>query len=406
MAGPSNAPPGFVSPWQPQYPTQFGPYSPLGPAPTNPTSGTVQTYSYDQRKVIDHAMRRAGRFQPSIGAEDIAIAQDLIYTTLSEWINAGFPLWTKEFVLLPCQIGSPDIVTPQGTVEVLTAFWRVLNPYRGPAATNTGTNVSQLFGGAPTTDVIIPGPNAGVIVNFGTQTEVDTIGILPGAAGLNQSNPAILSLEVSTSNDGVTWTSQQALTAVFYSGIWAYFDLDPTLTFTYLQVSLPTGTLDLQQMNFGLANGQDIMFGVLNIDDYYTLPNKQYQASRPNSFWQDRQLTVPVLKMWPTANQDAYYNGTPSALIRRYIQDPGQMTNGIEVPARALEALQWRVAQKLVHELPDEPNSQQNYFTLMAKQQRIQNIEQNAMKAEALFWSEERTRGPIRLAPSIRGYTK
>ena len=43
---------------------------------------------------------------------------------------------------------------------------------------------------------------------------------------------------------------------------------------------------------------------------------------------------------------------------------------------------------------------------LMAKEQKMDRLEKNAVKAEALFWAEERTRAPIRVAPDISPYTR
>ncbi len=366
------------------------------------TSGTVQTYPYDQRRVIDHSMRRAGRSPTAIVGEEIAFAQDLLYTTLAEWIASGFPIWTRGFSLIGVQQGSADVVTPAGVVDVFHAYWRTLNTYRGPATTSAGADASVLFGGQPNADVVIAGPNAAVIVNFGSPTIVETVGFLLGG---NASLTAAIIVE--TSPDGVTWTVSQILPSTTYQPLaWGYFDMAPTLNAQYVRLRLPVGTWTLNQINIGLANGFDVELGVLNMDDYYNLPNKQFQALRPNSCFVDRPIASPVIKIWPTVNQQGFYQGTVSALTKRYIQDPGLMTNGIEVPARFLEALQWRLAQKLIHELPeDNQSASPSYFTLMAKQQRIDNIEKNAARSEALAWGSERTGGPLRIAPNIKGYT-
>lgn len=368
------------------------------------TSGVVGTVAYTQRQVIEHAFRRAGKAASAIGAEEIQFAQELIFTLLAEWINGGFPLWTKQVPGIGPGIGQTDFVTPQGTNEVLKVFWRILNPYRGPATTSAGADASALVGGQPNSDVVIAGPNPGVIVNFGTASEADQIGILLGGVA-----PVTAALAVLQSQDGNTFTPFQTLpSTTFQPGVWQYFDLQPTFNNVALQVQLPgANPWTLNQINVGLASFADVELGALNKDDYYNLPDRFFQSDRPNSFFQDRLLPVPIIKAWPTPNQNAFYNGYIVAVTRRYIQDPGQMSNGVEVPPRALEALQWRLAQKLIHEIPDETrNGQPSYFTLMAKQQRIDNVEKNAVKAEALFWAEERERSPIRIYPDISPYTR
>ena len=65
-----------------------------------PTSGTVSTFRVNQTTIINHAMRRAGRAPEKASAEDIQVAVESINSILSQWINAGFPLWTREYLLL------------------------------------------------------------------------------------------------------------------------------------------------------------------------------------------------------------------------------------------------------------------------------------------------------------------
>ena len=397
------------------------------------TSGTVGLYSFTQRRVIDHALRRAGYTPEQAGSEWLQIAQDLLFLQLSEYVNAGMPLWTREFGLLGVTVGSPEVACPFGTVDVLHCYWRILQPYRGPAVTSGGVDASVLFGGQPNPDVIIPGPNAFVQVNFGSPTEIDTVGILPGDANfgpyLTDGSGNIITDEfgnaistgsgseatwtltpyLTVSTDGVIWYPGQTFpSTTFTAGQWSYFDLDPSITTQYMRLVWPTADAwQINQINFALSQGQDIEIGPLNIDDYYNLPNKQFQTDRPNSGYVDRQVNEPIIKIWPTPNLGAFYNGTVSALTRRYIQDPGAMTNNIEVPLRWYEGIVARLGVRLMDELPDpDTSAQASYFTLMAKTQRRQILEAAATKSEALMWSEERVRAPVRWAPNMRAYTR
>jgi hypothetical protein len=370
------------------------------------TSGIVSAYPFNMRKVIDHAMRRAGKLPENMSAEHLEIAKDLIFTLTSQWVNAGFPLWTKQSILYGPVLGSPDIVTLNGTVDVQTVYWRILNPYRGNATTTTGTDASVLFGGQPNSDVTITGVNPGVVVAFAGPTEVDTIGVLLGG-----STPVTAALLVQTSADGVAWATEYTLPSATYTpGAWTYADLDPCiLDAQFVRLVLPSATSTtwtLNQLQIGLANWQDIQIGPLNIDDYYAQPDKLFQAGQASSSYTDRLLPNVVVRLWPCPSQYAFYNALVSLVQRRYIQDPGLLTQTVEVPQRWYEALIWRLAKLLIFELPDQTSSEQaSYFTLMAKQQRIQSIEAEASKAEALAWAEERTRAPIRIMPNISPYT-
>ena len=363
------------------------------------TSGTVSGYSFNLGRVIDHAFRRAGVQPEQISAEQLDYAKALVFTLTSEWVNAGFPLWTQKYYLLNTPIGSPDVYAPVGTVDIRQAYWRIFNPYRGNATTSAGADASPLFTGEPNdTDVVIAGPNAGVIVDFGSETELDTIGVLLGG-----SSTLTASLIVKTSLDGVTWTTSQLLDLTTYTpGQWTYFDLNPSVMSQFVQLVLPSGTFTLNALNFCLANGNDIPLGPLNIDDYYNLPDKQFQSNQPNSSYLNRELAQPNLKIWPVLNVQGFYRGTVTALVRRYIQDPGELTDDVEVPQRWLEALIWRLASLLVHELPT-PTEQ---TALVAWQARVALTDKNRRDAEALVWAEERTRAPIRWSPNFSVYTR
>lgn len=371
---------------------------------TPPTSGTVASYNFTQRKIIEHGLRRAGYSPEQAGSEWIQIAQDLLFQQLSEYTNAGFPLWTRVFGLLSITPGSPEVATPAGTVDVLHAYWRILNPYRGAAILTTGAADLTLFGGQPNPDVTITGTNPGVAVNFGSPTQLDTVGVLLGG-----SSSLAASLTIQTAPDGATWTTVQTLPSTTYQpGQWTYFDLDPSIISQFVRIVSPgAGPWVLNQLNFGLANGEDIEIGPLNIDDYYNLPDKQFQSQRVVSAYDDRQIAGSVLKLWPVPNVSAFYNGTISALTRRYIQDPGSMTDNIEVPIRWYEGVVARLGVRLMDTLPDPDGSAPaSYFSLMAKQQRRTNLDQTATKAEALMWSEERVAAPIRWMPNISCYTR
>lgn len=372
------------------------------------TTGTVSQHPYSNRKILDRAFGRAGYVPQKISGEGIAISLDLLYTMLQEWVAAGFPLWTKRYNLLGIRTGSPQVPTPAGTNDIFHAYWRILQPYRGPAILPGGGTDMLLFGGQPSSDVVVAGANPSVTVNFTSQTEVNTIGVLLGSVAA-----ITAALNVQTSTDGITFTTVQTLPSATYAPLaWTYFDLDPSITTQYLRLQYVTGgSWTLNQLNFGLANGQDIELGPLSLDDYYNLPNKKFQSNQPNSVYIDRQNPVPILQIWPTPSLNAFYNGTVTTVLRQYIQDPGSMTQIVDAPVRWLEAIQWRLAHKIITGIPEEqllgqPGEALTPLKMQARQARIELCDKEATKAEAIIWGEERTRGPISLYPILSCYTK
>lgn len=368
-----------------------------------PTSGTVNTYPFSQRSFIDMALRRGGYLPEKASSEWIQIAQDCMFLQLSEYVNAGFPLWTREFRLLSCGIGNPDVVCPDGTVDVITSYWRILNPFRGNAMTSQAVGANVLFAGQPSADMTITGANPGVTALFGSSTEVDTIGVLLGGT-----TPITAALNVLVSQDNAAFTLAQTLPSATYTpGKWTYFNLNPSVQAPFVQLQYAgASSWTLNQLNFGLANGQDIEIGALNIDDYYDTPNKYFQSARPNSAWLDRKIDAPVIKIWPTLNTEGFYNGTVGALMRRYIQDPGKMTDNLEIPTRWYNGVVSRLAVTLMDSLPEDDGSTPNPFMAQQRQQRRTNNDTVATKSEAMMWAEERSHGPIRIAPNISGYTR
>jgi len=365
------------------------------------TSGTVSTQRYNATRVIEHAARRAGYQPADIAAQDLIYCKDSIFTLTSQWINAGFPLWTRRYDILSAAIGQENVQTVDGTVDAFSVYWRLLMPYRGPATLTSGGDGSVLFGGQPNADVTIPGANPGITVAFGSSQEVDTIGVLGGAVAYTAA------LEVQTSQDGVTFTTIQTLPSkLIPAGAWSYQDLSPTISAPFVRVIKPgSASWVVNQFNFGLPNWQDILIGPLSMDDYYNQGNRAFRNNQPNSSYVDRQLLKPQIKIWPLLDTQGFYNGCITCLSRRYIQDPGALTDDIEVPQRWLEALQWRLASIIIMEFPIPDEVKRSPLLLQERAQRMQTISTEAANSERLAWAEERTRAPIRWLPDISAYT-
>lgn len=365
------------------------------------TSGVVGQYTFNLRKVMDHSFRRARLVPQMNSSENLAVAKDLVFLLCAEWINAGFPLWTRRYDYLGITAGKAEVPCVAGTVDVFHTYWNILMPWRGAAQSGTGTDISTLCSGQPEADVVIPGANPSVVLDLGSATQLDTIGVLLGG-----SSTITTALKVYTSVDGSAWTLSQTLESKTYAPqSWVYHQLSPSTLTQYVKLEYVTsGSWTLSAINFCLSGSTSVEIGPLNIDDYWNLPDKQFQSNQPNSAYDDRRLTVPVAMVWPVPNTAAFYGGTVSVLCRRYIQDPGALVDDVEVPPRWLEGLISRLAVRLDNEI-ERPQAKDQY-EMQDRLQLSQKLESQASKAEALMWAEERTRGPIKIVPNFSCYTR
>lgn len=324
-------------------------------------SGTISQTVFDTRKVIDNAFRRCKIPAAMISSEHIDIANDQLYLLLSALANDGAPLWCIEKVLMPLYEGTGDVTMPVGTVDILNGNLRTLQEVSGTDVTTSTT----------------------VTTTLDSETAVSTVGVLWSAASVP------LALERST--DGSTWTTIQTETPSAVSGEWTWFDLTSSVATLYFRIRATSGTLSATQTYLG-NNPTEIPLARLNRDDYTNLPNKVFQSNRPLQYWFDRQVSQPVMHLWPVPNSAA----TVYQLVlwrHRHIMDVGTMAQSLEVPQRWLDAIVASLAAKLSIEIPE------------VAAEMIPLLSQLAAAAMNSAQTEERDNSPIRWAPNVSMYT-
>lgn len=323
-------------------------------------SGTVSTTVFDTRRVIESATRRCKLTAEQITAETVDIAKNQLFLMLSEWANKGYQLWTVEKQIYPLYRGVADVVMDLGTIEILNGNLRTLQAVAG-----TDTVSAAIFS-----------------TDFADATFVSTVGLKWSAAAVP--------IALERSDDGLSWTTVQTASPTAAAGQWTWLDLDSVVAARFVRVRATSGTLGLTQVSWG-NTPSEIPLGVLNRDDYTSLPNKAMLGTRPLQYWFDRRSRQPVMKLWPVPN-----NETQQLVVwrRRHIMDVGSMTQEIEVPQRWYEAVVAGLAAKLVLELIDADDSRSPML--------------DAKAATALYdaQQEERDTGPIMIAPAIGAYTR
>lgn len=324
-------------------------------------SGTISQTVFNTRRVIDNAARRCRIPPQALTAEHLEDATDTLYLLLSDLANQGLQLWTIEKQIYPLYEGVSALTTSAGTVDILNSNLRSLQPLTG---TNTDTATSRT-------------------VDFVDATAVSTVGIKWSATA------APIALE--RSSDNVTWTTVQTETPSASSGEWTWYDLASNVATRYFRVRATSGTLDFSQIFLG-NTPTEIPLARLNRDDYTNLPNKTFQSNRPLQFWFDRQVSQPVMRLWPVPNAAAE---TSQIVLwrQRQIMDVGTLTEEIEVPQRWYEAVVAMLAAKMAIELPEVDIA------------LVPILDQKATQALYMARMEERDNSPMMIAPNISMYT-
>lgn len=324
------------------------------------TSGTVAQTTLDTAVVLEHAMRRCGIPAASQTPETVEIGKQNLYLLLLNLANRGLNLWCIEKDLMGLEQGRGTYTLPAGTL-------RVLNVVYSSATQVLGTNTVAA---------------ASVTTELTSSTKVVRYGFKP-------TSDVTASFTLDTSDDGVTWTTQQALNnQTWGSGVWYWFDLDPAPTATFWRISSVT---NFALTEFYLASTiSDLPMSQFNRDEYAQQVNKTNQARPSTNFYYEK-LVDPVLTLWPVPNNN--YDQL-SVWRHRFVQDVGTLTQQIEIPQQWMEAVIWMLASRLAYEIPNVDPAR--------RQEVIQASQVFLMDAEM----SETDNAPLYFIPGIGVYTR
>lgn len=282
-------------------------------------SGSISGTSFNANKVVDHAFRRCRLPAQGITSEMQQYALESLYLLLSELASIKTPSWCIEKIILPFYENQPVVTLPVGTVEILNANYRTIQPVTG-----TSVTLADRY-----------------TVSFATSTVVDTIGV-------KWSDTAV-PLTFQASANGSVWVTVGTSSATATAGEITWTDISGALAYPYFRI---TAADPISFTAITLGNmPQEIPFGVLNRDTYINQSNKVFPG-RPNSFWFQRDLPVPVVNLWPAPNLAAEV----AQLViwrHRHIMDTANLRQDIEVPQRWLDAITNGLAFKMACETPE-----------------------------------------------------
>ena len=348
-------------------------------------SGTTNQTKINVGQLIEYGFREAGKPAEEQTAQYVDAARQSLFYILQNLSNRGVNLWMLENKLIGTIKDQTIITLPEGTVDVREANWRyVVTP--------------EVFDALPTNNV-----NAGNLFheNLNTYATSTTLENYFGAeydtsmrifqVGFNSYGDATYNFVFETSEDGITWTTRKTLPAITLKDReWYYFPVDPSAGhFFYRLRETVAPTFSLRQLSFSYTQ-QDIPLARLNRDDYWNLPNKQFESQRSLQYWFDRQIT-PQMYLWPIPNDDFQVF---QLIIEKQLQDVGSLTNELYIPNRWIAAVQKQLSHQLALQLPNVDLA------------RVQYLEQQANLWLNQAESEERDKSPIYYTPNISYYTR
>ena len=357
------------------------------------TSGTVGTVTVSLAKLAESAHRRCGVLPGAITAEMLDAFRQNLFLMTSGWVNRGVPLWTIDRQILGVYNGQRVYPLPTGTVDILNANYRTQTRLSGGAGTSSaGGSVANAFDADLTTYCTQTSANGNISYNAGTPVVVSTVGFLPGP-GCTATH-----LVWEYSSDNATWSTALDPGVVTQTdSVWVWNDLTTAPTAQYWRVRETGGGIIVAREVVFQNTPMELPMARFNIDDYDSLPNKQFVSTRSLQFYVDRLINFPQLNIWPLSS-----GVFDQIVVRRFrqIQDPGALINEMEVPQRWLDALQSGMAARTCEELLGNPAAR------LATPQLLGTLDSLAMRRLNEAEGEERDNSPIYVAPQIGVYTR
>jgi hypothetical protein len=349
-------------------------------------SGTTNQTKISVSQLIEFAFREAGKTAEEQTPELVNAAKQALFYILQNLSNLGVNLWMLENKLIGTLANQTIITLPQGTVDVREANWRyVVTPQISEALPVDNYDAPALFDSNLETHATSTLGENWFGAAYQTSQRIFQVGI-------NSYGGGTYDLVLENSDDGITWTVQQTFpTTTLADKEWAYFVVNNTSPYNYFRVrnTNTSSTFSLRQLVFCYTQ-QDIPLARLNRDDYWNLPNKQFQSQRSLQYWFDRQID-PQMYLWPIPNNDFQLF---QLVIEKQLEDVGSLTNELYVPNRWIAAIQALLSHKLSLQVPNGDLT------------RIQYLEVQAQKWLQQAEAEERDKSPIYYQPNISYYTR
>ncbi len=177
------------------------------------------------------------------------------------------------------------------------------------------------------------------------------------------------------------------------AGEWAWVDLSsgpPQGAYYWRVRSVSDVPFAAEEIFFGNMSSE-INLGQWNLDDFSNMPNKA-QGGQVTNWYQQRNVSGPVLYVWPTPDSTAKYD-TLTMWATQYLDQVTSITQGLDLPLRWYDAVTAMMARRLCRSLKEA--DLKRYDMLMAEER----------EATALAEAEERDPAPTNYDLGTSYYT-
>lgn len=348
------------------------------------TSGSYGGYTYRVNQLIEDAALRAGIPAQMMTADLLQRSLRALNLLFAEMPNLRIYTWQQQRILIPIYEGVQAATAPVGTFNLLDCNLRTpvrLDPTLVSSASGTTANSDDDdFETKFTQNAALGNLKA----TFDDETSVYEIGVLWGAS-------ATVSFVVERSPDGgTTWLEVGSFTGSVADREWTWLALANSSLSTDWRIRMTSGTLNAREIYWG-GLYRDVPMGVLSRSQFSQMPNAG-QASQPLQAWKDRQLSVPVLRLWPLPAR-AYRYCHIAAYQQRMLANVVTLRETLDVPERWYESITARLAVKLCRTFEE------------AKKERLPDLMSQVNESMLPAISEDRDGAPVIMQPSVGYYT-
>jgi len=351
------------------------------------TSGTLGQTPFTVDRVLSHAMQLAGVPSSRLTPENVLLMRESLYLLLLELTAMGINLWSMSQNLFGIYPGEIRVAMPTGTTDILNmSYRRTLRVEADSVTSSAGGTVANLSDSDVDTICTQAAANGNLVFDLGeSPSPLTVLGFLPGAT-------STWTFTIAESDDNVTYTTLRTVTAqAVTDNRWLWYQLEPSVTKRYMRVLASGGTTLILRELYLCNTYSDIPIARLNMDDYSSLPYKQFPSQQPLQGWVDRKFDGVDLVLWPSPNT------TFSCLwmfIYQETQDVGALTDSLAIPPRALPGVVKKLALDILLKIPE------------ADKGRLEAIKNMSDGAIIIGRADERDRSPVILMPDNSAYTR